>query len=167
MTNPLLNLQKKHVEQAVNTNFRKNYLRRLEIDGQPELFDIFVKDISYGKGTIESETIDIANGQVNKPHKRTAGSVTVVFLDDEYGTISDFISSLQNRIFNSDGTQNLPVDYLFSLRIYRVTESAEEYLEKEWQVYVEENNDYSGDNESTTENGTFSVTFKKYKSFGG
>ena len=74
--------------------------------------------------------------------------------------------ALQRKIFNPDGTGNLPVNYLFKLKIYRLKNNGTWRLDKKWTVYVEDNNDYTGDNASVTENGTFNVTFKKYKSIG-
>ena len=160
-------MQKKIVLRRMKKNMRRDYLYRIEIPGQPGDMDLFAKEISYGKGTIEVDTKEVRTGEFNLPKKRTAGSVTVIFEDDEDFTASKFIESLQKKIFNDDGTQNLPVDYLFKLTIYRLKENGGEWKETEWDVFVEENSDYSGNNESVTENGTFSVTFKKFKSIGG
>ena len=166
MTDPLIDIQKKLVLKAVKINFRMDFMRRLEIDGQPADFDLFVKDISYSSGTIESAPITVDNGEVSMPQKRSVGSVTVVFRDDENGRINEFITSKQNPIYNKDGTQNLPIDYLFEIRILRIRQDGSDYLEKSWDVYVEENNEYGGADDATTETGTFSVTFQKYKSYG-
>lgn len=166
MSKKSLQMQRSIVLSRMKMNFRVDCFYRIEIDGQPDNFNMFPKEVSYGLGTIESDSISIRTGDINIPSKRTAGSVTVVFNDDEDGTSSNFIKSLQDKIFNDDGTQNLPVDYLIQLRIYRLKQDDSERLEAEWSVYVEENNDYTGSNESRTELGTFSVTFKKYKSIG-
>lgn len=162
----LLSLQKRAALKAAQTAFRKDYLFRAELPDPPQGLDLFVKEISYGMGTIESRKIPVANGEFSYPDKRTAGSVTAIFLDNENGDISKFIQSLQKKIFNEDGTANLPIDYLFPLKLYRLREDASEYMEVEWDVYLEENNDYSGDTSKVTEHGTFSVTFQKYSSIG-
>lgn len=152
---------------AVHTAYRMNCLFRVDIDGMPEDMPLFVKDISYGKGTITSDEKDVGTGSFNTPSKKNAGSVSMTCFDDEEGIISDFIGSLQDLIFNDDGTINLPIDYLFKLRIYHVRYDLSERLEYEADVYCEENTDYSGDVEAVNERGTFSVTFKKFRSIGG
>lgn len=166
-TSKLLSLQKQAVIKAAQVNFRMDYMRRIEIDGQPENFDTFVQDISYSGSSIESKTFSVGNGEMSFPNKKSVSSgITVIFKDDEDGMISDFISKLQGRIFNDDGTQNLPIEYLIELRVMRIRNNGTEYEENKWKVYVEENNEYGGDSSKITEHGTFSATFKKHKSFG-
>lgn len=159
-------LQKKKSMALRDIRFRQDCNYRAEIEGAPANMDLFIRDISYGMGSIESRKLSIANGEIAYPDKRTAGSVTAVMHDDENCTISQFIASKQAKIFNSDGTVNLPVEYLFKLAIYRIRSDGTEYKEVEWDVYVEENNDYSADVTKRTERGTFSVTFQKFKSMG-
>lgn len=159
-------LQKQKALAAAQIRYRMDCNYRAEIPGAPANMDLFIRDISYGMGSIESRKLSIANGEIAYPDKRTAGSVTAVMNDDENFTISKFITSLQAKIFNSDGTVNLPVEYLFKLTIYRIRSDGSEFKEVEWDVYIEENNDYSADNSKRTERGTFSVTFQKYKSMG-
>ncbi|EKO3439472.1 hypothetical protein NTE19_003364 [Vibrio fluvialis] len=167
MRSPFDSKLKEWAHKGVHTAFRMDNLFRLDIDGMPDDMPLFVKNVSYSKGTIISDEKDIGTGVYNSPSKKSAGSVTVTCFDDEKGKVSDFISSLQDKIFNEDGTINLPVDYLFKLRIFRVHQDLSERLEYEADMYCEENNDYSGDVEAVTERGTFSVTFKKYRSIGG
>lgn len=161
----LLKLQKQKTLAAAAINYRLDCNYVAEIEGAPKDLDLYVRDVSYGHGTIESKKLSIANGEIAFPDKKSAGSVTAVFYDNENGTVSEFIGSLQKKIFNDDGTVNLPVEYLFKLAIYRFRNDATRYKEIEWDVYVEENTDYSADN-AKRERGTFSVTFQKYKSIG-
>jgi hypothetical protein len=166
MSRALLQMRRKIALARMKINFQVDCMYEVEIEGQPDNLPLFVHDVSYGKGTIESDVINIRTGDINMPGKHTAGSVTVVFNDDQDGKASDFISSLQSRILNTDGTQNLPIDYLFKLKVYRLKNDGTKRLDRSWNVYVEENNDYSGNNSSVSELGTFTVTFKKYKSIG-
>lgn len=163
----LLKMQRTVMLKRSKIKFRTDCLWRLEIDNQPEGLELYAQEVSYGKGTIDSESIEVRTGMFNLPSKKTAGSVTVVFEDDEDGLIDAYIGSLQNKIFNEDGTMNLPRDYVFKMRIFRIMSSGDERLDAEWSVYVEENSDHKGDNKAVSENGTFSVTFKKFKSIGG
>jgi hypothetical protein len=158
-------LQKKKTLAAAAINYRLDCNWYAEIEGAPADLDLYIQGVSYSHGTIESKKISIANGEMSFPDKRTAGAVTAVFYDNENGTVSDFIGSLQKKIFNEDGTANLPVEYLFKLAIYRFRNDASSYKEIEWDVYVEEDTDYSADNQKR-ERGTFSVTFQKFKSIG-
>ncbi|QUM78798.1 hypothetical protein HWV00_21230 (plasmid) [Moritella sp. 24] len=166
MSRKVLQMQRQIALSRVKVNYQMDCMWRIVIEGQPDNLDLFSREVSYGKGTIESDTINLRTGDLNSPTKKEAGSVSVVFNDDDNGSISEFINSLQDKIFNDDGTQNLPVDYLFKLTIYRLKDDGTERLDAQWSVYVEENNDYSGNNDSRTELGTFSATFKKYKSIG-
>lgn len=161
-----MQLQRKIALKQSKIIFRHDHMYELEIDGQSPDLNLYCKSVSYGKGTIESDSKKIGSGMINLPANRTAGSITVVFYDTEMGDVSNFIKELQDKIFNDDGTQNLPVDYLFKVRIYRILDSGEKILDGEWRVYVEENNDYSGDNDAVAERGTFTATFKKYRSIG-
>ncbi len=167
MSKELNQKQREFAHKAVHTAYRMDCFFRLEIDGMPEDMSLFVKNISYGKGSIISDEKDIGTGVYNSPSKKSAGSLTLTLFDDEDGVISDYIESLKGRIFNEDGTINLPVDYIFKVRIYRIRQNLTERLDYEADMYCEENNDYSGDVEAVTERGTFSVTFKKYRSIGG
>lgn len=162
----LIKLQKQIALQTADIDFRMDHMFRVEIDNQPKNLELFVKDVAYGKGTIESDSILVGSGEFNRPSKRTAGSVTVTFLDNEKGEISQFIESLQDKIFNKDGSGNVPIDYLFNIRVYRILNDASEYLEFEKEVYCEENNDYKSSVDAVTERGTFNATFKKYSSIG-
>lgn len=163
----LLKKQRLAVQQTAQIEFRNDSLFRLEIEGQPDGLDLFVDNVSYGKGSVETKSLEVATGEINQPEKKTAGSVTVVFKDNELGQVSDFISFLAGLIFNEDGTRNLPVHYLKRLKIYRILSDGREFLEYEKDVYVEDNNDYEGNVSKVNEFGTFTATFRKYRSIGG
>ncbi len=166
MSNAMYALQREKTLAMARKKWRHDCNFRAEIRGGPADMEFFIHDISYGKGSIETKKLAIAHGEVALPDKRIASSVTCVCYDDENGTFSDYISSLQKKIFNPDGTANLPVDFLVKLTLYRRRSDASEYKEVEWDVYVEENNNYSGSFAKRTERGTFSVTFQKFASIG-
>ncbi|MDC5753622.1 hypothetical protein [Vibrio europaeus] len=162
-----MKLQKQAVLESSEVDFRTDCNFRVEIDGQPPNLKLFVKDIAYGKGTITSNSIEVGSAEFNRPSKKNAGSLTFTFFDNAKGEISDFVKTLQGRIFDKNGLLNLPVDYLFNVRAYRILEDTSEVLEFESTVYCEENNDYKLSVEAVTERATFNATFKKYCSVGG
>lgn len=162
----LLRLQREIALKQSKIRYRQDFMYELELDDQQEELSLFCKNVSYGKGSVESDSKKIGSGAFNEPISRPAGSITAVFFDDERGDISNSFKARLNKIFNPDGTQNLPVDYVFKIRIYRLLSSTEKVLDGEWRVYVEEVNDLNGDNEATAERGTFSVTFRKRSSIG-
>ncbi len=162
-----MKLQKQAVLESMDVEFRMDCNFRVEIDGQPSNLKLFVKDIAYGKGTITSESIEVGSAEFNRPSKKNAGSITLTFYDNAKGEVSDFIKSLQGKIFDDKGLLNLPVDYLFNVRAYRILEDTSEVLEFESTVYCEENNDYKLSVDAVGERGTFNATFKKYCSMGG
>ncbi|WP_070965016.1 hypothetical protein [Vibrio sonorensis] len=167
MSVEFLKIQKAAVLSAFSEKPRLDCNFRVEIDDQPEKLVLYAKDIAYGKGSLTSTSIEIGSTEFNRPSKKNAGSQTFTFYDNEQGEISDFIKSLQGRIFDKRGLLNLPIDYLFNVRAYRILDDTSEVLEFESTVYCEENNDYKLSVEAVGERGTFNATFKKYCSMGG
>lgn len=93
----------------------------VEVDGLNG-FDMFVKDITYSSGNIETESKVIGSVEFSKPTYVSAGPVTMTVRDTEDGKIMDWFKERRSRVTNPDGTINLPPEYLMKIRVYRVTQ---------------------------------------------
>lgn len=160
----LLDKQRRLVKQLVQTPFQQGWQFRVEVDGQPSDLDIYVKDITYGAGTIEYESKQIGSLTINAPINKTASLVTVTVRDHEDGRVEAFFDKLADKVVNPDGTVNLPVDYLVKMRLYRLLSGDKEKLDKEWTVSACECGEITRSRNEVTEFLSFPLSFQKYKS---
>lgn len=159
----LLDRQRRLVKQLVKTPFQQGWQFRVEVDGQPADLDIYVKEITYGGLTIEYESKQIGSQTLNAPVNKSASVVTVTVRDHEDGRVAAFFEKKAKLVVNPDGTVNLPVDYLFKMRLYRLKSDDSEVLDKEWTVSAAEYGEITRDRSAVTEFVSFPMTFQKYK----
>lgn len=163
-TGGLLGRQRRMVRQLVTTPFQQGWQFRVEIDGQPSDMDIYIKEVTYGGLSIEYESKQIGSLTINAPVSKSASVVTVTVRDHEDGRVAAFFEKKAKLVVNPDGTVNLPVNYLFKMRLYRLKSNDSEVLEKEWTVSAAEYGEITRDTSAVTEFVTFPMTFQKYKS---
>lgn len=159
----LLDKQRRMVKQLVQTPFQQGWQFRVEIDSQPSDLDIYVKDITYGAVTIEYESKQLGSQTINAPINKTAGTVSVTVRDHDDGRVEAFFQKLADKVVNSDGTVNLPVDYLIKMRLYRLLSNDSEKLDKEWIVSAAECGEVTRSRTDVTELISFPMTFQQYK----
>lgn len=132
----LLDTMRRTVKQLMQTPFQQGWQFRVEIDGAPKDFDLYVRDVTYGPLTIEYETKQIGSVSINSPINRTAHEISLTLRDHEDGRIQKFLDGMADKVANKDGTVNLSSAYLVKMRMYRLLSSGTEVLESEWQVSV-------------------------------
>lgn len=132
----LLNTMRRIVKQLVETPFQQGWQFRIEIDGAPKDFDLYVRDVTYGPLTIEYETKQIGSISINSPINRGAHEISLTVRDHEDGRLMKFLNELADKVTNDDGTVNLSNQYLVKMRMYRLLFSGKEILESEWKVSV-------------------------------
>lgn len=155
---------KQYIKKLMDTPFRQGWQFRVEVDGQPADFEIYVKDISYGGLTLEYESKTVGAQTFNYPDHKTAGDVTLTVRDHLDGRVENWFYGLAAKVVNQNGTVNLPPEYLFVMRLYRVLdERGNEQLEKEWLVSAAECGEHTMAMEQVTEFLTFPLVFKKFK----
>lgn len=159
----LLDRQRRMVKQLVQTPFQQGWQFRVEIDGQPSDLDIYVKEITYGGLTIEYESKQIGSQTLNAPVNKTAGLVTLTVRDHEDGRVAEFFNKKAKKVVNDDGTVNLPIDYLFKMRLYRLKSDDSEVLDKEWTVSAAEYGEITRDRSAVSEFVSYPMSFQKYK----
>lgn len=159
------------VKKLQDANFRQPWQFKIEIDGQPSDFDIYVKDVSYGT------VIDIATEEHSAggliwtfPSKSNPVTVSMTCRDHHDLRIYRFFSDWSGKICNSDGTVNLPAEYLKMVKRYAIssseyTESAENLVDQ-WEMYVTQLGDLTESREENNQFMTFPVVFTQFSNLG-
>ncbi|EGS5176363.1 phage tail protein, partial [Escherichia coli] len=91
------------VATAMRIRYAQGWQWTVDVDGLSG-FDMFVKDITYSSGNIETESKIIGSVEFNKPTHVTAGPVTMTVRDTEDGKIMNWFKERRARVTNSDGT---------------------------------------------------------------
>ena len=132
----LLDTMRRTVKQLIETPFQQGWQFRVEIDGAPRDFDLYVRDVTYGPLTIEYEAKQIGSISINSPINRTATEISLTMRDHEDARMMKFLTILADKVTNDDGTVNLSSQYLVKMRMYRLLSNGQEVLESEWKVSV-------------------------------
>lgn len=128
----------------------------------PDL-SIFMKSFTHGGYTIDYESKRIGTANLNTPVSKSAGSISCTVRDNRKGEIESFFRKLQN-VLNSDGTVNLPYQYLFKVALYRPNDRGDDELHHEWTVSAESMGEVTRSYDQITEFTSFELSFKKYRS---
>ncbi|MDE1465091.1 hypothetical protein [Spartinivicinus poritis] len=154
------------VKRSVQQAFQQNWQFKLEIEGQPTDFALFVKDVTYGLFTINTNPILTGASFVNLPHQAEPGLLTVTLRDHQDRRIHRWLLDWIANIKNPDGTLNPPLHpklgYVRQLQLLQLTELNNEQLINTFLVYPNQAGEIT---ESYTEPGflEFSVTFTKFR----
>lgn len=124
---------------------------------------IFMKSFTHGGYTIDYESKRIGTAHLNSPTSKNAGSVSCTVRDNKSGDVETFFRKLQN-VVNSDGTVNMPYEYLFKVLLYRPDNDGNEVLRHSWTVSAESMGEVARSYEQVSEFTTFELSFKKYRS---
>lgn len=158
------NMLRRTVRTLVATEFQMEWLFRLEITGEPSEFDLFVKDISYGIGQINTDDEQYGSSTTVWPTGRQATRISVTVREHEDGRVRDFIENWMQEVVHPDGTVGLPYGpqgYVRRVRIYDLKPNGEENLSVEREMYPEQ----IGDASRSRENGNFMempITFVQF-----
>lgn len=151
------------VRQLVETPFQQGWQFRIEIEGQPSDFDVYVKDVTYGSFTIEYEATQVGTNTINSPLHKSASTVTMTVRDHQDGRVETFFTKLSKKVINEDGTINLPANYLVKMRLYLLSDDGAERLNKEWEVSVAECGEITRSRSALNEFVSFPVVLQKYR----
>jgi hypothetical protein len=154
----------------VHTKFQMGWQWVLEFSGKginpPSDFEIYAKSVEHGGATLEYEEKQIGANTINSPTHKTAGTITLIIRDNEDGRCEKFFAELIKRVVNDDGTVNLPAEYLFSLRMYRLMDDDRKELYRDWMVSIAEYGSFTRSNEEVGQFVTYPAIFKKYQALG-
>ncbi|WP_165699652.1 phage tail protein, partial [Chimaeribacter californicus] len=135
------------------------------VDGMAGI-EFFVKDITYGDFTIETEEKRIGGNVFNVPVGRTAQPITMMVRDTNQGIVREWFRQCVRNVINDDGTVNLPASYLMTLRVYRLEATAVPILDSEFTVIPTEMGAITQSKDQVTEFLTFPLSFVQWKTFG-
>lgn len=145
--------------------FAQGWQFAVEVDGFSGI-EFFVKDITYGKYTIETEPKRIGANEYNIPVARTAQPVSMMVRDTNMGIVHDWFESCVANVINDDGTINLPAAYLLTIRIYRLEATGVPALETELTVIPTQCGEITRSKDQVTEFLSFPLSFVQWKTFG-
>lgn len=144
--------------------FAQGWQFSVEVDGLAGA-DFFAKDITYHDFSVEYEPTKIGGGTIQQPVAREPGQITMMVRDTADGIVMDWFKAAKNRVVNSDGTGNLPGNYLLNIRIYRILAAGVTALENEMTVFPVTVGDVTYARDQVTEFKSFPMTFALHSTF--
>lgn len=154
------------------TPFQQGWEFRIEVEiptenlnsglSMPDLA-IYMKSFTHGGYTIDYTSHQIGTANINTPESKSAGSVSCVVRDNRNGDVEAFFRKLQN-VVNTDGTVNLPPEYLFYIKLYRPDDEGNDSLRAKWYVSAESMGEIARAYSQNSEFTSFELSFKKYRS---
>lgn len=163
--NPYMTKAKFYVKRLVETPFQQGWQWMIEVDDGPDNFEIYVKDIEYGGGSMDADVTNIGGGSIGKPTSSNAGEVTMTVRDDAKRQVRNWFDKQLAKVKNKDGTVNLPKDYVFTMKVYLLDEDGKKTLSDTMRVFavkcsVSLNYDSQGDFIA------YPMTFQKFSTLG-
>lgn len=152
------------VKQLVATDFEKEWLFRIELEGEPQEFDLFVKDISYSIFETATDDEQVGSAVLVWPTGSQSVRVSMTCRDHHDGRVRKFIKNWSAKVVHPDGTVGLPYGangYVKKCRIHSQTDDGSENTDEEFEVYPIQ----CGEVSRSRENGQFlefPVTFVQF-----
>lgn len=151
------------LQMAMQIQYAQGWQFVVEADGLNDLF-MYVKDVTYGAGTIETDSKIIGGVMFNKPTHISAGTVTLTVRDSQDGKIAKWFDSWKSRVINKDGTINLSPFYTLNVRVYRVGFNGSKDLDREMKVFATERGSTTRGYDQTGEFLSYPLTFVSHSS---
>lgn len=158
------------VHQHVITEFQHGWQWICEFDAPisaPVDFDVYCKEIEHGSFDIEYEDKRVGSQTLTTPTNKSAGDITLTIRDHVDTRCERFFKSLARLVVNSDGTVNLPVNYLMTMRLYLIDHDGNPRggaAYRQYRCSVSSIGTFTRSRESGTEFVSYPVTFKLYSS---
>lgn len=170
MSNPYMKLAKKAVNDFMAKPWQQGWQWAVEFSTKendaPSDFDIYVKDIDYGEGSIDMDTFQVGAGEIATPTYSSAGEITMTVRDDQKETISKWFDARLAKVKNSDGTLNLPVEYVIKLTIFNLDDQGNRIARKVYQVVPTKKGNMNFSRENGNSILSYPLIFQKFMSTG-
>ncbi len=88
----------------VATDFQKDWLFRLEVEGEPAELDLYVKDIAYNPLEVTTDEENYGGVTMSWPTGRVPVKITATMRDNTDRRISAFICEWCEKAVHADGT---------------------------------------------------------------
>lgn len=150
------------VKQLVRTPFQEGWQFRLDIDGAPKDFDIYVKEIGYSPIEIETETVKAGMQTLTYPAGTAPVTLSMTIRDNQDRRIYDWFTAWAKKVVNNDGTVNLPSQYCKKVKRINLVN---DLIKDTWLMYPIKAGDIT---ESTDSQGflEFPLTYVQFRSLG-
>ncbi|RAU45281.1 phage tail protein [Pseudocitrobacter sp. RIT415] len=147
--------------------FAQGWMFAVEVEGIGGMgIDFFMKDITWGTYTIETEPKRIGANEYNQPVSRTAQPISMVVRDTNAGLIYNAFKVCLGRVINDDGTINLQNEYLMNIRIYRLQATGVPTLMETLSVIPTQCGEMTFSKDQISEFISFPLSFVQRKTFG-
>lgn len=165
--NPYMVAAKKATTNFMSKAWVQGWQWKVEIGGSaPVDFDIYVKDIDFGFGSIDSDTIKVGTGEISIPTFTAASEITMTVRDDQSQTIKKWMQSRLALVKNKDGTLNLPIDYVFPIHVYTLDDEGKPTLYETFQVFPTKIGNATFSRDGVNQFYSFPIIFQKFMSVG-
>lgn len=157
---------KQAARQFMSTPFLQGWQWCIEADGAPFDFDIYVKDIDFGAGSIDADVFQIGAGSISLPTFSSAGEVSMTVRDHEDLRVSKWFDRQLAKVKNVNGTVNLPSQYVFTIKVFTINEYGTKRLLSSMQVFAIKKGNYSLTREGANTFLSVPLTFQKFMTVG-
>ncbi|EGQ7904717.1 hypothetical protein ND925_12650 [Vibrio diabolicus] len=166
--NPYMQLAKRATNNFMNKPWLQGWQWAVEIDSPdaPTDFDIYVKDIDFGAGSIDADSFQVGSGSIALPTYSSVGEITLTVRDDQNLTISKWFESRIKKVRNQDGTLNIPKEYVFKINIFTLNEDGKKSLYKSYQVFPTKIGNVMFSRENGNQIQSFPLILQKFMSVG-
>lgn len=151
------------LRKIVQKDFRQAWQFKIEVDGQPSDFDLFVKDVTFGPKEVTTEAAEYGGQVVTWPKGMAPVELSMTMRDDENETVAKWFDEWASKVVNPDGTVNLQGEYVRKVRRYHVfMDLRSQELRDTWTMYPVRR----GDVVESYENGghlEFQATFVQFR----
>lgn len=150
------------VKQLVKTPFQEGWQYRLDIEGAPDNFDIYTKEINFGPIEIETDHVKAGIQTLTYPVGTTPTNLSVTVRDHQDRRIYDWFTAWASKVINDDGTVNLPSQYKKKVERINLVDNK---IKDTWFMYPTKLGDIA---ESVDSQGflEFPLTFIQFRSWG-
>jgi hypothetical protein len=168
VSNPYIKAAKKAATNFMNKPWLQGWQWAIEIvaDDAPSDFDIYVKDVDFGAGSIDADTFQVGSGSIAFPTHASASEITLTVRDDMALTIDAWMDGRLAKVKNKDGTLNMPSEYVFVVKFYILDENGTKKPYKEYQVFPTKKGNINFSRENGNAIHSFPLIFQKFSSVG-
>lgn len=164
--NPYMQKAKQSTTDFMNKPWLQGWQWAIEATGAPTDLDMYVKDVDFGFGSIDVDTVQVGCGAIAKPTFSGASEITATVRDDQERSISTWFGQQIKKVKNKDGTINLPKDYVFELRIFTLNDDGDRTLLVKYQVFAIKIGNFSFSRENGNQIHSFPIIFQKFSTVG-
>ena len=157
---------KQSARQFMSTPFIQGWQWCIEADNAPFDFDIYVKDVDFGAGSVDADVFQIGSGSIALPTFSSAGEVNLTVRDHSDLRICKWFDRQIAKVRNNDGTINLPSDYVFNLKVYTISEFGTKTLLSSMQVFAIKKGNFALSREGANTFLSVPLTFQKFSTIG-